>query len=91
MIHKVGLCLIFTGISYFFTHLSGLSPLRSLGKTSLLVYCVHLELVYGLCGLPWVASLSYQGILVGFLIVTLLMAVLAKIRLYFSARVTKPT
>jgi uncharacterized membrane protein len=91
MIHKVGLCLIFTGISYFFTHFSGLSPLRSLGKTSLLVYCVHLELVYGLCGLPWVASLGYQGILVGFLIVTFLMAALAKARLYVAARVTKPS
>jgi hypothetical protein len=90
LLQKSGLALILVSSSYFLTQWAGRFPLRSIGKTSLLIYCVHLELVYGLCGRPWIAALSYEGCLMGFVVMMLLMVGLAHVRLYLqSQRVTK--
>jgi uncharacterized membrane protein len=81
LLHKIGLGMVFTGVSYFLTRLAGRFPLRDLGKASLLIYCVHLELVYGLLGRPWVGALGYGGLALGFVVLTAAMAALAYLRL----------
>ncbi|MDH5490970.1 MAG: hypothetical protein OEY14_03260, partial [Myxococcales bacterium] len=58
------------------------SPLRVLGRASLLAYWVHLELVYGIAGGRWKSSLSYPEWLLSLLLLSALMGALAWLRLY---------
>lgn len=48
--YRLGMCLALGGLSYAWTAWrgsAGFSPLRTLGQASLLVYVVHVEMVYG--------------------------------------------
>lgn len=53
---KAGIVLLVVGLAYFIDAVPGPSPLRQMGRTSLLVYWAHLEIVYG----QWVAPAA-QG------------------------------
>ena len=44
---KVGIVLLTMAAAYVFDKLPGRGPIRQLGRTSLLVYWVHLEIIYG--------------------------------------------
>jgi uncharacterized membrane protein len=46
--------------------------LRELGRRSLLLYAAHLELTYGLLGLPWRRQLGVVGVTVAFALLVLL-------------------
>ena len=53
------------------------SPMELLGRTSLFIYWVHVELVYGLPSRPLHKALSFNGALVAFALFTLGMLALA--------------
>lgn len=44
---KLGVLLVVLGIAYAWNRLPGWSALRQMGRTSLLLYWVHIEIVYG--------------------------------------------
>jgi uncharacterized membrane protein len=73
---KGGVLLVLLGLAFLLDRLPGPSPLRQLGRTSLLVYGVHLEIVYG----KWIAP-GLRGILsveeAGVGVVILVLAMLA--------------
>ena len=49
------------------------SPLQLLGRSSLFVYWIHVELVYGLISLPLHRAFSLRGAWIGLVVVCLLM------------------
>jgi uncharacterized membrane protein len=73
---KGGVLLVLFGLAFLLDRLPGPSALRQLGRTSLLVYWVHLEIVYG----KWIAP-GLRGILsveeAGVGVVILVLAMLA--------------
>ena len=64
----------------------GFSPLVQLGKTSLLVYWVHIELVYGRFHILPPRSQSIRGATIGLLIIFALMLGLSRVRTHWSSR-----
>jgi len=81
--YRLGMCLVFAGASYAWTSLrpqTRFSPLRTLGQASLLVYVVHVEMVYG--RLTWSLHHRLHPVVVTLLIValSLLMIALAWVR-----------
>jgi len=86
---RVGIILLMLAGAYLWTALragSGWSWIQSFGKTSLLVYWVHVTLVYGGVATPLKRALTPAGSALATIIVTLLMLVLAEARLRFGAR-----
>lgn len=83
MLHKIGFGLALVMLVHLAVLLAGRSPLRELGQTSMVVYWVHLEFAYGLLAKPLKHSLDYAQWAVGFVLLTLAMAVVARIRLRF--------
>lgn len=81
MVHKVGFGLSLVALVHLFTRVTGFAPLREFGKTSMVVYWVHLEFAYGVCARPLKHRLDYVQWAVGFVILTLAMAGVAKARL----------
>jgi uncharacterized membrane protein len=78
---KSGVVLLVLAAAYVLDRVPGPSPLRQLGKTSLLVYCVHIEIVYG----QWIApaargALDVPQALRGVAVVTALMLLLSLTR-----------
>ncbi len=70
--YRLGMCLLLAGASYAWTTWrggTGFSPLRTLGQASLLVYVVHVEMVYG--RLTWSLHHRLHPLLVTGLIVLL--------------------
>jgi hypothetical protein len=63
-----------------------LSWLDQVGRHSLLVYCVHLELAFGLLGSPFHRSLGWGGWTVGVALLTVAMIGLARARDEIDAR-----
>lgn len=56
---KLGVCLIIVAFAYLWTrHTPGWSWVRQLGTTSLLVYWVHIELIYGRWLSSWKTALT---------------------------------
>ena len=64
----------------------GFSPLVQLGQTSLLVYWVHIEFVYGRVSILPKHSESIRGATVGLLIIFLAMLALSRLRTTWKAR-----
>jgi hypothetical protein len=86
---RVGIILLMLAGAYLWTGLrgaSGWSWIESLGKTSLLVYWVHVALVYGGIATPLKRSLTPAGSGLAAIGVTLLMVALSEIRLRHVAR-----
>ena len=86
---RVGLLILTLPLGYLWEHapfrhkLSAWSPLVELGRASLFVYWVHVEMVYGVFSRPIRRSLSLEGALVAYILFTafLLVLVLLKNRL----------
>lgn len=88
VIIRVGLSLVLLAGAYLWTECisaGGWSWVESLGKTSLLVYWVHIILVYGWLGGPWKSALSVGQAAAVMVVVTTLMVVLSVARLRWSA------
>lgn len=80
MVQKVGFGLALSGALFIVTQRVGRFPLRTLGNTSMFIYWVHLELVYGIVARDLARSLDFARWAVGFVTLTLLMAVAAEAR-----------
>jgi uncharacterized membrane protein len=86
---RVGISLLLLAGAYLWTQYgarAGWSWMQSLGKTSLLVYWVHVMLVYGDIVKPLKRSLSFPQAALATVIVTMLMVALAEARLRWKER-----
>jgi uncharacterized membrane protein len=87
---RVGLLLLILGLSYFWCRWGagqwGFSPLIQLGQTSLLVYWVHIEFVYGRFSILHKRAMSVPGASLGLLIIFLAMLLLSVVRTRLKAR-----
>jgi uncharacterized membrane protein len=87
---RLGAMVATFGVLYFLLRPGGLwsratlprawSPMELLGRTSLFVYWVHVELVYGLPSRPLHKALSFSGALVAFAIFTVVMLAVAMLK-----------
>ncbi len=88
---RLGIMLATLAAAYLWTEYlagQGWSWMRNLGKTSLLVYWVHVMLVYGVTAAPLKRSLTPAGSAVAALTVLVLMIALAELRLRYRASVS---
>ncbi len=84
--HRLGVIGLLALGAYLATHLPGskrFSLMRLFGQTSLFVYWIHVELVYGLLFGRLHHALSMRGATVGLLAMTAAMGVLAQLRLRY--------
>ena len=81
-VHRVGIATSVAGLLHLLERPLAYSPLRVFGKTSLLLYCVHLEFAYGLASRPIAHRLGYGQWLVGLLLLCAMMYGLARLRLH---------
>jgi uncharacterized membrane protein len=89
VIIRVGLVLLILAGAYLWTeHVGGKgwSWVQTLGKTSLLVYWVHVLQVYGWMTGPWKKALDVTQTAAATLLITALMLLLAMARLRWAAR-----
>jgi uncharacterized membrane protein len=90
---RVGLLLLLTVVAYAWCRWGpgqwGFSPMIQLGKTSLLVYWVHIEFVYGKFSILPRQSQSVIGASRGLLIIFLAMLVLSLLRTKLRGRFTQ--
>ena len=56
------------------------SPLAQLGRASLVIYWIHVEIVYGLLSRPWHRGLPLPGVGVAFVVVVALMLLCAVVK-----------
>jgi uncharacterized membrane protein len=80
---RLGILLMTLPLAYLWTGVwKGWSPLVDFGRSSLFVYWVHVELVYGLLSRPISRTLSLPSALAGFALFTVFMylVTLAKVR-----------
>jgi uncharacterized membrane protein len=79
--YRVGAVLVLGGVAVAISHFSGppVSALRGLGRASLFVYWIHLELAFGTLSRPIARSQGVLGWFFGFMILVAAMAVLARI------------
>jgi len=78
---KVGILLAILGFAYAWNRLPGPSPLRQMGRTSLLVYWVHIEIVYGGNVFAWArGSLDVADATVGLALLVVAMLLLSILR-----------
>lgn len=80
MVQKIGFALALSGVSYIVTQRVSRFPMRTLGNTSMFIYWVHLELVYGIVARDVSHALDLWSWAIGFAILTLLMAIVAEAR-----------
>jgi hypothetical protein len=86
---RVGICLLIMAGAYLWTEFCagpGWSWMLTFGKTSLLVYWVHVVLVYGSLAKPFRRALDAPQAALATLTVMALMLALAEARLWWSAR-----
>jgi uncharacterized membrane protein len=86
---RVGISLAMLAAAYLWTEYGaglGWSWIQALGQTSLLVYWVHIMLVYGNIAKPWKRTLSIPETVLAFAVVTVLMVALAAARLSWKNR-----
>ena len=86
---RTGIMLMMLACCYLLTHLPstlGWGWIEKMGKTSLLVYWVHVMLVYGVLASPLKRALMPAGSALAVVLVTLLMIALAHARLRQRAR-----
>jgi uncharacterized membrane protein len=86
---RVGICLLLLAGAYLWTQFGarpGWSWMQNLGKTSLMVYWVHVMLVYGDIVKPLKRSLSIPQAALATVVVTMLMVGLSETRLRWKER-----
>jgi fucose 4-O-acetylase-like acetyltransferase len=79
-VYRTGMCLLFAAVSYWYclkVPSPRFSPLRVLGQASLLVYIVHIELVYGVASWWIHHRLSFTVSTVLIVILSVMMIALA--------------
>jgi uncharacterized membrane protein len=78
---KTGVVLLALGLAYVADRLPGPSALRQMGRTSLLIYWVHIEIVYGKYVMPWARdTLDLRQATIGVVLLTLAMLGLSILR-----------
>lgn len=86
--YRVGVVLVFgalaLGLSHRKVRLAG--PLVTMGRASLFVYWVHLELAFGVLSRPFARKLGLSGWFLGFVLLFGLMVLLARLWLEFKRR-----
>jgi uncharacterized membrane protein len=71
---RIGVMTAAVGFAYLWTStFTGWSPLEQLGRTSLFIYWIHVEMIYGLMSLPLHKSLSLTQALVALVLFSSLM------------------
>jgi uncharacterized membrane protein len=74
---RLGLMIAAVGLAYLWEQRPSAarrwSPLQTLGRSSLFVYWIHVELVYGLISRPFHGSFTLRGAWIGLVLVSLLM------------------
>jgi uncharacterized membrane protein len=89
---RTGISLAMLASAYLWTEYGAAarwSWMQALGQTSLLVYWVHVMLVYGNIAKPWKRTLSIPETAFAFALVTALMVALAAARLAWKSRAQK--
>src|SRR5205814_3748191 len=82
---KAGVAALVLAAAYAFDKIPGPSPLRQLGRTSLLVYWVHLEIVYGMWLAPGAQGrLTIEEATRGVVLLMLAMLALSLLRTRFG-------
>ena len=90
---RTGISLAMLSSAYLWTEYGAAvrwSWMQALGQTSLLVYWVHVMLVYGNIAKPWKRTLSIPETALAFALVTALMVALAAARLAWKNRKKQP-
>lgn len=78
---KTAVLLLVLGVAYVVDRLPGPSALRQMGTTSLLIYWVHIEIVYGKYVAPWArGTLDLRQATVGVMLLVLAMLALSVVR-----------
>lgn len=88
-VYRTGMCLVFGALSYWYclkVPAGRFSPLRLLGQTSLLVYIVHIELVYGFASWPVWHRLSPIPATLLVVVLTAMMVAVSYYRLEYGKR-----
>lgn len=75
---RLGIVIALVPVAYFWNMLPGRSPLREFGRSSLFVYWIHVEMVYGVVSASLHRRLPFPVAYLGFALVTLGMFVLVK-------------
>jgi uncharacterized membrane protein len=92
--YRLGLNLLFAFVGYAFMRLRGrrFSMLRQLGRTSLLVYWIHVDLCYGLVSRRLHHALDMRQATIGFVLMTgaMLLVSLAKTKVWDAWRRGRP-
>jgi uncharacterized membrane protein len=87
---RVGILLVIMFVTYGWCRWGlggrGFSPVAQLGQTSLLVYWVHIEFVYGRVSILKKHETSVGGASVGLLVISVAMLVLSLIRTYLKSK-----
>jgi uncharacterized membrane protein len=75
---RLGVLVLALPVAYAWNALwRGWSPLQEFGRSSLFVYWVHVELVYGVISLSLHRALTFEAALVGFVLFTVFMFLMA--------------
>lgn len=88
---RVGLLVLVLPLAYLWEHLpfrrklSAWSPLEDMGRASLFVYWIHVEMVYGFFSRPIRRSLSLEGALVAYVLFTLFLLGLVRLKTWIVA------
>lgn len=84
---RVGVLTLALPVAYFWnTAWSGRSPLQELGRSSLFVYWVHVELVYGVITTGLHRALTFEASVIGFVLFSGLMFMLVRAKNRVIAR-----
>jgi uncharacterized membrane protein len=92
---RVGVMTAAVGLAYLWASRSRAvarwSPLQQLGRTSLFIYWIHVEMVYGLISRPWHKALSFTQAWIGWALFSLFMVLcsIVKERIATSHRLVK--
>jgi hypothetical protein len=83
---RVGLLILLLPLGYVWEHatlrhkFSNWSPLEEIGRASLFVYWIHVEMVYGYFSRPIRRSLSLEGALAAYVLFTVFLLCLVRLK-----------
>lgn len=83
---RLGVLVLALPIAYFWNVAPGWSPVRDLGRSSLFIYWIHVELVYGVVSQPLHRTLSLGTAVMAFGLFTLVMFFMVKAKERWVAR-----
>ncbi len=83
---RLGILVLAMPLAYFWNVWPGWSPVRDLGRSSLFIYWIHVELVYGVVSRGLHRALPFNTAIVAFVLFTLLMFLMVKAKDRLLAR-----